>query len=293
MKAGKITKLVSKMATNLMKKTSKARLKTIKYAPDILKVAGAIGVGVGTVMVGVASTKVNDILEEHHDAIESTPADISTIKVYADTAIKVVKLYAAPVAVTGVSLASILFSNHILKKRFLGVSAAYAALQGNFSDYRQRVSEKYGDSAEKDILIDAETNELDTGSEVTYRGTGTDSELGAYQYWFNKETSYAYEDDPTFWRIVLSAKQSVLNNRLQIKGWMSLNDALSELEFHPNYLTKQGQVVGWVYRPEGNPDGDNYIHIEAQEVMIPQVDGSHKIGVLLNFNVDGVILDKI
>ena len=61
--------------------------------------------------------------------------------------------------------------------------------------------------------------------------------------------------------------------------------------------TKAGQVVGWVYDPENpNHKGDNFvsfgIYDQDNERARAFVNGKERV-ILLNFNVDGYILDKV
>jgi hypothetical protein len=61
--------------------------------------------------------------------------------------------------------------------------------------------------------------------------------------------------------------------------------------------TKAGQCVGWVYRKENEPKtGDNYVDFGVfngdPEWVEAFVDGVEKY-VILDFNVDGMILDLI
>ena len=59
--------------------------------------------------------------------------------------------------------------------------------------------------------------------------------------------------------------------------------------------TKAGAQVGWVY-DEKNPVGDNYVDFGIFDIYNPKsrdfVNGYEKV-IVLDFNVDGVILDLI
>ena len=52
------------------------------------------------------------------------------------------------------------------------------------------------------------------------------------------------------------------------------------------------QTVGWVYKPEGNPNGDNFIDFGVLETNRETENGYEK-ALLMNFNVDGPILNLI
>ena len=60
--------------------------------------------------------------------------------------------------------------------------------------------------------------------------------------------------------------------------------------------TEAGQVVGWIYDPENpNHNGDNYVDFGILDVYNKQkrrfING-HERSVLVDFNVDGDILEK-
>ena len=144
----------------------KAYMKLKKISPE-LALAGGIACGIGAVVVGcIASRKVNDIVEETNNQLndiqvryeEATHQNsnrlVNNIKresfiVYRNAAWKFTKLYAPTVGLTMASIGLILTSHGILNKRYVGVSAAYSALDGAFKDYRKRVSDALGEDAER------------------------------------------------------------------------------------------------------------------------------------------------
>lgn len=57
--------------------------------------------------------------------------------------------------------------------------------------------------------------------------------------------------------------------------------------------TKMSQIVGWIYDPEGNPNGDNFVDFGVMVTHRNTEDGGYEDAILMNFNVDGPILDRI
>ena len=53
------------------------------------------------------------------------------------------------------------------------------------------------------------------------------------------------------------------------------------------------QTVGWIYDPEGNPNGDNFVDFGVMVTHRETEDGGYEDAILMNFNVDGPILDRI
>ena len=129
----------------------KTSFKVQKHSPEILIVTGAIGVVVGAVAACRATTKLSTILEETKETVdavhelvenpEMVPAgkeyteedskkDLAII--YTQSAWKIVKLYAPSVILGTASLACMLTSHHIMRKRNLALAAAYATLDKGF-----------------------------------------------------------------------------------------------------------------------------------------------------------------
>ena len=76
---------------------------------------------------------------------------------------------------------------------------------------------------------------------------------------------------------------------LKNKGYLFLNDVYDILGFS---RSQAGQVVGWIY-DEKNPVGDNYVDFDIySERNQGFINGSND-SALLDFNVDGIIIDKI
>lgn len=75
---------------------------------------------------------------------------------------------------------------------------------------------------------------------------------------------------------------------LRTHGYLFLNDVYHMLGIP---RTKAGQVVGWIYDPDGT--GDNYVDFGLYDEKNRQFINGCKENVLIDFNVDGIILDKI
>ena len=56
--------------------------------------------------------------------------------------------------------------------------------------------------------------------------------------------------------------------------------------------TKVGQIVGWIYDEE-HPIGDNYVDFGIYDLRNTEFVNGHENVALLDFNVDGNILDLI
>ena len=161
-----------KNKTEIMKSVngvaSKAVMKLKKHSPEILVVAGIAGTVVSAVLACKATTKVAEILDETkgtldtiHEGMETgaingqeyTTDDgkKDTVVVYAQTGMKLAKLYGPAIILGTLSITSILASNNILRKRNVALGAAYVAIDKSFKEYRGRVIERFGDQVDTEL----------------------------------------------------------------------------------------------------------------------------------------------
>ena len=108
-------------------------------------------------------------------------------------------------------------------------------------------------------------------------------------YWY-KNSGNRSNDGPEMNLFFLRAQQNYANELLKHRGYLFLNEVYDMLGMP---RTKAGQIVGWIYK-ENNTDGDNYVDfgIYKTEKNAKFVNGFEN-SILLDFNVDGAIIDKI
>lgn len=104
------------------------------------------------------------------------------------------------------------------------------------------------------------------------------------------ETCSGWTKDAEFNLMFLLQVQNYANEKLKARGYLFLNEVLDMLGLP---RSKAGQIVGWIYK-ENNTDGDNYVDfgIYKTEKNANFVNGYENC-ILLDFNVDGPIIDKI
>lgn len=290
-----------------------------KHSPTILMVAGVVGTVASTVMACKATMKVNDILEESKENIEKIhqvsedeefkdqyseeDAKKDLTIVYVQTGVKLAKLYAPAIGLGVLSVASILTSNNIMRKRNVALAAAYATVDKGFKEYRNRVIDRFGEEVDKELKYNIqkkkiETLEVDekTGKEkkVKKEVAVIDGIDGYSQYarFFDDGSSY-WEKNSEYNLMFLRGRQQYANDLLMARGHLFLNEVYDMLDIP---RTKAGQVVGWVYDPENNTKGDNYVDFGIYNVYRqPNRDfvNGHESSILLDFNVDGSVLDLI
>lgn len=304
-----------KNKTEIMKSVngvaSKAVMKLKKHSPEILVVAGIAGTVVSAVLACKATTKVAEILDETkgtldtiHEGMETgaingqeyTTEDgkKDTVIVYAQTGMKLAKLYAPAIILGTLSITSILASNNILRKRNVALGAAYAAIDKSFKEYRGRVIERFGEQVDTELKYGIKAKKFEeievdpeTGKEKKVKKTVmvADPNLQSdYAVYFDSK-SRNYETNPDYNRMFLKAQQAFANDKLQTRGHLFLNEVLDDLDLP---RTPAGQIVGWT---KDGPDG--YVNFRIVEVERETEDGRHEPALLLDFNVEGNIWEKM
>lgn len=304
-----------KNKTEIMKSVNGVASKTVmklkKHSPEILVVAGIAGTVVSAVLACKATTKVAEILDETkgtldtiHEGMETgaingqeyTTEDgkKDTVVVYAQTGMKLAKLYAPAILLGTLSITSILASNNILRKRNVALGAAYAAIDKSFKEYRGRVIERFGEQVDTELKYGIKAKKFEeievdpeTGKEKKVKKTVmvADPNLQSdYAVYFDSK-SRNYETNPDYNRMFLKAQQAFANDKLQTRGHLFLNEVLDDLDLP---RTPAGQIVGWT---KDGPDG--YVNFRIVEVERETEDGRHEPALLLDFNVEGNIWEKM
>lgn len=324
--------MIANLAHTTHRACSKASLILKKNSPTILMVAGIVGVVGTTVLACRATVKASDILEdskkelddintakrifvdkdvteeeeEMYEIVNDDGSDKYTeedyknevVSVYYKSAVSMLRLYGPAVLVGVASVACLIGSNRILNKRNLAVTAAYNIVQNQFDKYRERVREDLGEDADykyrhihstlkKGDVVgqDKETGEdivLDQDTDVICRDDYDGK--SDYAVIFDEYSSKEWKKQVGYNRFFIQSQEQYANYLLHSRGYVILNEAYDLLGL-PH--TSAGQVVGWV-------DGgkDNYISFGLPNIHDAE-DDQFERDFLLDFNVDGVIYDKI
>lgn len=305
------------IVNTISRSVHKAGLKFKKHSPEIMVVAGVVGVVTSTVMACKATTKVNDILEETkkqvddvHNVLESenVPAEECTNEdakkdlaiIYTQTGVKLIKLYGPAVLVGALSITGILASHRILKKRNVALTAAYATIDRSFKEYRGRVVERFGKELDRELRYNIKAQEIEEvtvdkdGKETVEKKTINVVDPNMYSDYARifDNGSTGWTKDPEYNLMFLKSQQNYANDKLKAQGYLFLNDVYDMLGIP---RTKAGQIVGWVYDPD-NTVGDNFVDFGIYDIYNEKacdfVNGRER-SIVLDFNVDGNILDLI
>lgn len=283
----------------ITKVAGKISLELTKHSPEILTYGGLALMTAGTATTAVKSVRyLEDVTEPSfvdlaqcaqvfEDSEAGKTIDKYTKKMYKQDKIviygrllvKTVKHYALPIFLTTAGAASIIAGHRILAKRFAGAMAAYGTLQVAYENLKKKVEDN----------VDQETLDRITAPEID-----RDEETGKVQ--LKKIVDpYVYIFDSTNVNFstkemnenFLRSNQRFLNDRLQARGYLFLNEVLETLGLPES---RMGQIVGWT---TDGPDG--YVSFGVSGGWNERIDndGEYCTDYLLDFNVQGMILDDI
>ena len=268
-----------------------------RYAPEILTALGVAGVATSTVLIAKQTLRLEVTIDEAEQRIARAHADkangednLAVVKAYMANTSDMVKLYGAPVMLSVASIASILAAHGIMRRRNAALVAAYGVLETAFANYRERVREAIGEDREQELYVGArETTEVSESGKKTVKKDLSGGPKSPYALLFD-ETNIYWEPEAGTNKTFLLIKQQHLNDKLNVKGYLFLNDVHRALGF-PD--TKAGQIVGWI---ADTTKGDGYVDLGIFEpitdVKRDFING-HERNIWLNPNVDGPIIDKL
>jgi len=282
---------LAEKAPKLALKVHRKKLVASKNAPHIFFGLGIAGSVTSTVLACRATLKLSQtlgVIEEDLETIrekreEGTDDARDTAYVYAKSTLTVVKLYAPSVAVGALSIAALSGSHVALSRRNTALMAAYAAVSKAYDDYRARIVQELGEERELDIYHNKSQVVIpETGESVALVDPNG---MSPYAKFFD-EGSAEFTKNAELNRLFITCQQQYANNKLQATGHLFLNEVYDMLGID---RTSAGAVVGWVIGDKG----DNYIDFGLYEARNSRFINGWEPRILLDFNVDGVIYDKI
>ena len=297
---------------------NKALFKVKKHSPEILITAGVIGTVASAVMACKATTKLSDILEDTKDQIdqvhkvledETVPEskyseedgkkDLAII--YAQTGIKLVKLYAPSVALGALSITGIVASNNILRKRNIALGAAFTAMDRSFKEYRGRVIERFGKDLDRELRFNTKAKQIEetvvdeNGNESTVTKTVEIVDPNVVHSIYSVvfcEGNTGWTKNAELNKVFLLQQQNYANDKLRLNGVLTLNEVYDMIGAP---RTAYGQLAGWVYT-EDSSVGDNFVDFGIFDINSEKkcdfINGIER-SIILDFNCIGNILDYI
>ena len=323
----KVNSLMKSTGTKVSNAAGKTGLTVKKYSPEILMGTG-IGLFIGTIFMTIRAgrrheeakkiieynhQKLNNYINDCEELGEEIPkVELGKMKLvtYSKDALEWVKLYAPTVTLGAVSVGCFLWSNKILRHRYLGAVAAFNAVSVAYSRYRRCVIEEMGDEYDKrwaagivKRVIDEEytdkkgnikTRKKEVFESIDDVKTKLENEKksldgpSVFSMFFDSSSDQWVKNDPTGNRYFLQCQQNRANDILQTKGYLFLNEVYEMLGLP---ATDVGSIVGWI-KGLGDDYVDFHIYQDESEAGRRFVNGYEDV-ILLDFNVDGVVYDKL
>ncbi len=275
-------------------------LKTKANSPTLMFGAGIVAVAAGTLLACRATLKLEEVISQSeenlktaHELHESGHLDYSDrdymqdrVMITTRQVVRIGKLYAPAIIVGGAGVALLTGSHHMLNKRNVALTAAYAGLEKTYKAYRERVGEEVGEERERELHYEAQTRVVEADNTVKLK-VKEPYDHSIYSRFFD-ESNQNWKTTPEYNMLFLKCQQTYANNMLHARGHVFLNEVYDMIGTD---RSKAGSVVGWVL---GN--GDDYIDFgifHGRTIENRNFVNNAERSILLDFNVDGVIYDKI
>lgn len=298
-------KLISYSTT---RQIGRAILIAKKNSPHIFFAGGLVGSVTSTVLACRATLKLEPVLDSIHKEIEVVKGLKETAErnngihgveaytdrqyvhdlgiVYAKSASKLIRLYGPSVALSVASVGSLTGSHVQLARRNSALTVTAAAISKAYDDYRERVREELGADKELDIHRALTKEEVTVDGKKKIVSVVDPNGWSAYARIFD-ESSPNWQKDSELNRIFVQCQQNYANHLLHARGHVFLNEVYDSLGLE---RSRAGAVVGWVMNGETS---DNYIDFGMFDAYSARFVNNQERSVILDFNVDGVIYDKI
>lgn len=293
------TTAVREIGTRLF---GRAMLLGQKHAPVTLTVVGIAGF-IGTVVLAsratleakpiVVDAKADAFVTNRHreaGLIDDREHAKELTRIYGRAALRLGKVYGPAVALGVGSTVSVASAHGMMQKRNTALTAAYVGMERAYKEYRKRVVDKYGEDEERELrqgeVVEREVVDAKTGeTKKVWRSAADD--FSPYARFFD-ELCPNWSRNPEYNLLFLRGQQAYLNDLLRTRGHVFLNEVYDALGMEH---TKAGALVGWLR----NGDGDGYISFGIYDPTPKHKEfiNGREPSILLDFNVDGVIYDRI
>ena len=316
---------VGNLLTTATNKLGRTGLVLRKASPEIMMGVGGVLVIAGAVKACFDThSKCDDILNEYRENISRADDTLKLVeenkksecpvqmqeytlvdlkkdkrKFKLATGLKFVRTYALDAAMIGTGLALMAGGFKIEKGRFKGAAALAASTGAELYTLKKRIITQMGEEEGRNLIyggqeMDVRVKEKDEdGDEVVVTNplnVTTDEkaeEMSMYAVWFDEKAG-GYQPSPTHNLAFLRMAQDHFTDLLNSRGHVFLNEVFDRLGLP---RTNIGAVCGWV-KGAGDDFVDFGIYNTHRKDTAEFLDGYSPV-VLLDFNCDGVIWDKI
>lgn len=278
------------ISPRITRTVSRSLLHVSKHSPILLTSAGIVALVGAGVLAAKATLKLEDTLnaaEERMDrtkkVVEAGEAPKSLVTTaYTKNVVDIAKLYWLPatLAIGGVIL--VLAGHRVLNQRYAGMVVAYKGLETAFKNYRERVVEKYGAEVDNEFRLGIRNDKVLEGGKKKDVQTLDSALISDYVFEFD-ESNYNWVPNHEHNLFFLSGHQNIFNDILRSRGHLFLSEVLDGLGIE---RTPASIVTGWIYNPDDRTI-DNTVDFGIKDFW------AEHGKILLDFNVDGTVFDKI
>jgi len=224
----------------------------------------------------------------------------ATTKYYGHTLTKqeeaklLVKQYATPVALEVGGLMLMTGGYVIQKKRVAAIAAAAVLTEELFRKYKEQVDKVLTDEQKTALATDYD-KEAESVTELSIENSASFERFGYSPYCrLFQQGNANWQPVASYNEMFLRCEQNYFNDLLKARGHVFLNEVYDRLGLE---RSKAGAVVGWSLKsdPDGEP-GDGYITIGYDDFRHSNrrlFMSGESPNVMLDFNVDGIIIDYI
>lgn len=289
------------MQSNIVRFINRGALITKKYSPEILLGVGLTGIVISGVLAAKATLQAKTVLDNTTNRIneykkmpvcKENQEGIGLTYLY--SGLEFAKLYGPSAGIGVLSIAAILSSHGIMKKREVGLIAGYNLIAESFSAYRKRVVEELGPDIDKNYrygIYETEYTDKETGPDgvVTKKKKKSKKLAGRNISGFAKffdEYCSQWQPSAETNLYFLRLQQNYANDKLKARGHLFLNEVYDELGLP---RTKEGSIYGWIM----NGNGTTVVDFGIYKVDNSDFVNGFEKSILLDFNVTGIIWDQI
>lgn len=304
---------MNKLMTKFLDKTTPYLRKAAVHKPELFVIAGTVCVIAGTVMCCKATMEVDEIVEDHkkkmdkiHSSLgkelkdgstyDESKQQMDTVKCYGKTFGRLSRVYAPGIGFMLLGIGFYLGAYKVLKTRNIALLGVCQGLQRKLQDYDRRLAQDYGEDVAYAYRNGLEMERVkekvedENGKKKTVETTKYDPSTMYSPY------SRFFDESSKYWRkyadinlLFLKMMQTEANRMLQTRGSVFLNEVYDMLDIP---RTPEGAHVGWLKDGEGDGFVDFGIFDGDTPAARRFVNGYENV-MLLDFNVDGVIYDKL
>lgn len=315
---------IAKAGGLITRAAGQGKLILIKNGPHLMVYGGLIGVGVAIYEYCKATIQLEEARKQHKQTLEAIHTSIEDNKERSDFDQKhysklifeekrdyglvLVKRYWAPTTLTLASFGLILTGFHKINARLGVMTVAYKALEDSYARYRQNVREDAGEEKDREylyglkrekvegVIVDEDGNKKKVDAEVL---KPKDERIGSIYSRFFDEYSSKWTNNAAFNMLFLRAQESYADDVLYARGYLFLYEVLEALGLPFDNPDNPGpRICGWYLTPKERREHKK--HVDFGIFDLAQLDESKRLfingyepSILLDFNVDGVIWDKV